>query len=164
MRLVIPNTGKELRHFIKALSHTFDSYHGAKKEKKVFLYVCQTYIALVNEYSPSIGSPDLKLCLCVLRSHMFKVDPINEPMVYKIDGDSILKLLNSHIEPDIIQLEIILPDSEEERKMEFSYETSDNSGCKFSLYTQIETQDWPFYGGGLTPELFSNHTRILDFF
>lgn len=58
-------------------------------------------------------------------------------VIYKIDADNFLKIINSHIEPEITQLEILLPDQKGETDMEITYDTSEGIKNNFILSTQI---------------------------
>lgn len=75
MDLVLQNSKdiKEVRQFIKGLHYVYDSI--AKKDKKVFLYVSNQYIALVNDFAEPFIS-DYKVCLCVFRKNMFRLENI----------------------------------------------------------------------------------------
>lgn len=50
--------------------------------------------------------------LCFSNVSSFSIHPFiedDEGLTYKIDADSLLKLINSHVESEITQVEIVLP-------------------------------------------------------
>lgn len=90
-----------MRQFIKSLGYVYDSID--KKEKEVFLFISTSYIAIINNFI-NTQAPDYKVCFCKLKKNMYKLrnfftndHPESEGIIFYIDSDLILKLLNTQV-------------------------------------------------------------------
>lgn len=153
MDLIFQNSKdlKEVRQFIKSLGYVYDSID--KKEKEVFLFISGSYIAIINNFI-NVQAPDYKVCFCKLKRNMYKLRNFfpnqqleAEGIIYYIDSDSILKLLNTQVESDITQMVMTFPSldatGEKQYEMKLSYE-ADGLRASFKLFARLEHSSWPF--------------------
>lgn len=115
MQLVLQNSKelKEVRHFIKALNYVYDSSNFcSSRTVAVYLYLSPSYIALANNFMDG-KIPDYRICFCRLKNHMYKLTGFanedDDGIIYRLDVETMMLLLNSQMEPDTTQLTLTFP-------------------------------------------------------